>query len=474
MISAYVHLFHGDGWHSENPSNFLQSLEDSAANIPGISDSDKCQRFYLKCKADFDAEYWYEELESNSPMVLTSWPMFVNHFRVRWLRASPSSLLEPDPVISKKPDTATPIATETPTTIIMNANTVITTTTPAHCNTSVPTTFETTATPKQLDQEVDARHVMPVSTRLEVKATSTTTAADSNNAITMAKQQDNEEPTMGRKEEQEGGIEKQNGASEREADAGGRERVEDTQSEVRDHATLDRTTLRKPMQSDWAVEVDKAMGPSPVAHNTPQPEPVNPVPGEVTVDPVRTAFANAVPADPVHVNPAPVHLANSDPGDVTVDPVRTAFANMMPANPVHVDPAPVHLANSNPGDVTVDPVHTAFANAMPANPVPVDPTPVSPMNPIRIPFANTIPSNFTTIASVYPDLNPMHPTSSTVPVDPSPCGETVHPALVDTICNTPVEPMHVDPVSVISTDSTLISGIIGFAFITLLGIKLIC
>jgi len=38
---------------------------------------------------------------------------------------------------------------------------------------------------------------------------------------------------------------------------------------------------------------------------------------------------------------------------------------------------------------------------------------------------------------------------------------------------TPVEPVHVDPVSVISTDLTLISGIIGFAFITLSGIKLI-
>jgi hypothetical protein len=150
MISAYAHLFHGDGWHSENPSNFLQSLEDSSANIPGISDSDKCQRFYLKCKADFDAEYWYEELESNSPMVLTSWPTFVNHFCVRWLGAPLSLLLEPEPVISKKPDTATPIATETPTTIVTNANTAITTTTaiPAPTSTAMLTVYKTTTTPE--------------------------------------------------------------------------------------------------------------------------------------------------------------------------------------------------------------------------------------------------------------------------------------------------------------------------------------
>jgi hypothetical protein len=102
MTYAYAHLFHSDGRHSENPSDFLRLLEDSFAHMPDMFDSDKCYRFYLNCKADLDAEYWYEELESNSPMILTSWATFVKHFHVKWLGAPPSSLLEPEPVISKK------------------------------------------------------------------------------------------------------------------------------------------------------------------------------------------------------------------------------------------------------------------------------------------------------------------------------------------------------------------------------------
>ena len=101
-------------------------------------------------------------------------------------------------------DTATPIVFAT----IMNANMVTTTTTtiPAHIDTAIPAIFDTTAMPERLDQEVDARHVITLSTTIpaQPELKPTTTAAISNTAI---KQRDNEEPAMGR-EEEGGGIEK--------------------------------------------------------------------------------------------------------------------------------------------------------------------------------------------------------------------------------------------------------------------------
>jgi hypothetical protein len=107
-------------------------------------------------------------------------------------------LLKPDPVISKKTDTATPIVFTT----ITNANMVTTTTTtiPAHINTAVPAIFNTTAMPEQLDQEVDAQHVTPVPAQSGVKLTTTTTVTAPNNAIVTTEQQDNEDPAVGREE----------------------------------------------------------------------------------------------------------------------------------------------------------------------------------------------------------------------------------------------------------------------------------
>jgi hypothetical protein len=426
MISAYAHLFHGDGRHSENPSNFLQSLEDSSANIPGISDSDKCQRFYLKCKADFDAEYWYEELESNSPMVLTSWPTFVNHFRVRWLGAPLSLLLEPEPVISKKPDTATPIATETPTTIVTNANTAITTTTaiPAPTSTAALTVYKTTTTPERPDRVADARHViaspMPFPTQVELEATTTTSSMDLNNAITTAEQQDNEKRAAGR--EVGKGVEKWDGTSKREVerretDAGEQERMEETQNEVQDPAPSPTARLafdamlHEPAQFDWAAEVDKALGLSPVAHSTPQskpvdldPAPVNLEPGDVAVDPVRTARKCAAPVDPNPVSP-------------------------VPTDPAHANPATI---NSDPGDAAADITHPAFASA----------TPIS-ITSDTAPNANAAPNNPVPVP-VEPDPE------STAPVDPIPCDETVYPVLVDSVPadSVPIDPVPIDPACV--------------------------
>ena len=198
MTYAYAHLFHSDGWHSENPSDFLQLLEDSFSMIPGISDSNKCCRFYLNCKADLDAEYWYEELESNSPIILTSWPTFTKHFHMKWFGVSVSSLLESDSVASV---TATQIAHETPTT---------TTTIQKHINAATPTSLVTTTTLQSLNQIADVQHVTtrpaPVPVQTEVEPTIHTT----NSTITTVAQKDNEEG----EEEQEGRTEKHEGVRE--------------------------------------------------------------------------------------------------------------------------------------------------------------------------------------------------------------------------------------------------------------------
>ena len=102
-------------------------------------------------------------------MALTSWSTFVKHFRVKWLRAPPSSLLEPEPVISKNPDTATPIVRETPTT-------TTTTTTPT-TNTAADPTHETITTWGLLTGTIDAGCVTtaPESARVQDEAEPTAT-----------------------------------------------------------------------------------------------------------------------------------------------------------------------------------------------------------------------------------------------------------------------------------------------------------
>ena len=153
---AYAHLFYGDYRYSDNPLAFLTRLETTLVNLPHLSESEKCYRLFLNCKVDSDAEAWYENLESNSPAVVASWPTLVLHFRVKWLGASPNLLLEIPktiPVPTRQPGAATTISHETSTTTIANTNT--TTAIPAHTNTPVPSIFGTTATLERLDQEVD-------------------------------------------------------------------------------------------------------------------------------------------------------------------------------------------------------------------------------------------------------------------------------------------------------------------------------
>ena len=149
------YMFYGDYRRSESPRDFLYHFEEHLASIPDVSESRKCEHFYLHCRSSFNAEEWYENFEQNSPSVITSWSTLRKHFCVKWLGASPNILLEipnTKPVTTTQLDAATMVSCETNTTTA----TTTTTTIPAHTNAAVPVIFETTATPEQLDQEVDA------------------------------------------------------------------------------------------------------------------------------------------------------------------------------------------------------------------------------------------------------------------------------------------------------------------------------
>ena len=66
----------------------------SLKETPHLTESQKCETLYNHLSSGWEANDWYEELESSAPEVLTSWSMLHNHFHVKWLGASPSTLLE--------------------------------------------------------------------------------------------------------------------------------------------------------------------------------------------------------------------------------------------------------------------------------------------------------------------------------------------------------------------------------------------
>jgi hypothetical protein len=76
-------MFHGDGRAEENPYDFLKSIQTSFDNKPGITEEEKCERLYLHCKSDFDAEEWYDNLPQADK---TSWAALGTAFRLRWPR----------------------------------------------------------------------------------------------------------------------------------------------------------------------------------------------------------------------------------------------------------------------------------------------------------------------------------------------------------------------------------------------------
>jgi len=443
MTSAW---FYGDNRRDENPLEFLMDFEAALTRLPHLSESAKCERFYNHCKSDFEAEDWYENLEKKSPAVVASWPILVLHFRVKWLGASPNTLLEipkTTPVPTTQLDAATTISRETTTTT--------TTAIPAPANTAIRATYETT--PQRLDRVADTCHVIaprtPITNQVGLETPTSTTATNSDNAMATAKQQDNEKLAAG-SEEEERKVGKQDGMGEREAggreaEAGEQEGIGMTQSEVRDHApsltsrAAANTTLRESVWFDWAAEVDEALGLNPVTHNTTHPVPINPAPGNIPVDPDHAVHTSTAPANPV---PAPANLV---PGNVAINPVRTAPTNSVPVStsPMPTDPAPVNLA---PGDVPIDPVRTVFATAVPADPVPVDPTPVSPVrtgpaDSDSVP-ASPVPTEPGPTNPVTIDPDPVSP----VPMDPAPANAvTIDPVCTASANAAPIQPTPVDP-----------------------------
>ena len=76
-------MFHGDGRANENPYDFLKNIQTSFDNKPGITEAEKCERLYLHCKSDFDAEEWYIDLPAPDKL---AWATLEAAFRIRWPR----------------------------------------------------------------------------------------------------------------------------------------------------------------------------------------------------------------------------------------------------------------------------------------------------------------------------------------------------------------------------------------------------
>jgi hypothetical protein len=184
-------MFYGNNRHGENPLEFLTDFEAALTCLPHLSKSAKCKWFYNHCKLDFDAEDWYENIEKNSPAVVTLWPTLVSRFRVKWFGTTLDTLREiRKPVTTTELDTATMIAYETLTTTTMNTNTAITTTTtiPAPTSTATLAVYKTTTTPEQPDHVADTRHVIAPPTQVKIDPTTTITATNPKSTIMMNEQ----------------------------------------------------------------------------------------------------------------------------------------------------------------------------------------------------------------------------------------------------------------------------------------------
>lgn len=462
MSFENIDFFYGDRRATENPLTFLRAIESELASLPHLSESSKCNYLYLHCSSTSDAEVWYEKLECDLPAAVASWAIFVKHFRVKWLGAPPSSLLDPEPVISIKSVTATLIACETPTiTTVTDANTIITTATiPAHIDTAAPAILETITTSKPLNQAADVQHVTigptPVPARTEVKLTTSTNTTDSSSAVTMVEQQDNEEPVVGKEKEQERSAEQQESGGEHEKSTEGR-----IYSEVRVHAPpliAFNVTVHEPQRFDWAREGDDFLDLSPVAfsdngtivhvNGTPQVRgkatPFDPDPGDVADDPIGVALANTVPTELIPVNsisaaPILINIIDPDPGDVATGVALT--------NTVPIDPAPIGPVSCN---MAIEPHYVALTNAMPSEPIRANP-------------AATILVSPTDHVPVDPDL-PRLGFFSTVLADPVP---------VDPTGIAPLTPVHIDPVSVTPANLkySTITILIGCLLTALFGYK---
>ena len=83
MSMTHIPMFYGDGRANENPYDFLKAVQNSFSNNPGITQEEKCERLYLNCKSDFDAEEWYDDLPEADK---ATWTALAAAFRLRWPR----------------------------------------------------------------------------------------------------------------------------------------------------------------------------------------------------------------------------------------------------------------------------------------------------------------------------------------------------------------------------------------------------
>jgi hypothetical protein len=177
------------------------------------------------------------------------------------------------------------------------------------------------------------------------------------------------------------------------------------------------------------------------------------------------------PNEPPATTPTAPTLVDPDPGDVATD-TGVALAKTQPTNLV-----PIEL---EPNDITVDPVRIESISFVPVDPVPVDPvriTSITPTDRILVDFVPVDPIPVNPSPAIVKDCTPAAP----IPVNPDPgdaaadsiglefASVPAHPILVDsipvtsinavpvlvnhnfivrgeTICITPTEPVHVDPV----------------------------
>jgi hypothetical protein len=274
-------------------------------------------------------------------------------------------------------------------------------------------------------------------------------------------QQDNEEPGVG-SEEEERRVEKQDGMSEREADrceveAGEQEGIEETQSEVQNPApssiarTVSNTALHKPTCFNWASEVDEAFGLSAVAHNTPHPIPIKPIPSDVTIDPIHTTLTSTVPVDHSQVVPT---LTNLDHTPTTLSTPTLVEFDLTPICPAFTRAVPI---DPDPGDVAPRPACVMLTNIAPTNRTPIDNAPAAPalVNPGLIIPANPDPDD--------PPPSSIHvsPVINCIPVDPDPICISFTSAIptdpdpgdARTAHTTHVNSVSIDPDPVMSTSS---------------------
>jgi hypothetical protein len=162
-------MFFGDNRSSENPCQFLESIEASFAAFSGISEAEKCLRLYNLCRSGSDAEEWYETLQECNSDTIT-WARLVAEFRYKWQWSFPRDA-HGNPIYSTKP---TYLKNSAGTSITISDTTTI----PAPTNPATAT-HETTTTPQLLNRTADIPHVTvtpkPVPAQSKVKQTTTTT-----------------------------------------------------------------------------------------------------------------------------------------------------------------------------------------------------------------------------------------------------------------------------------------------------------